>query len=332
MFSIDKISVIGAGSWGTAMANLLSSSGKTVSLYHYNSDFIDKLKSDGHHPYLKSTQIHSKINLTSNIDEITNSDYFFIAVPTKSLRSLFDDIVLSDSSHIISLSKGIEKDTHLFPSEIIMDCTGRSDNNISVLSGPTHAEEVSMGIPSAVVVAGTNITLNKKVQELLSSPKFRVYSNTDIKGVEISGAIKNVISIASGMCIGLGFGDNTTAALITRGLNEIIRLGDLFGAEVSTFYGLAGIGDLSVTSFSKHSRNRQFGIKIAEGNSSIDSIKEMGMIVEGYYTVNALNDIIIQNKLEMPISQSVYSILYEDLSPKQAIMNLMSRDLTHENN
>ena len=253
-------------------------------------------------------------------------------MPTKSLRSLFDKFCPIDSSSIISLSKGIEKDTHLFPSEIIMSCTARNDDNICALSGPTHAEEVSMGIPSAVVVSGSNITLNKKVQELLSSPTFRVYSNTDMKGVEISGAIKNVISIASGMCIGLGFGDNTTAALITRGLNEIIRLGDFFEAEISTFYGLAGIGDLSVTAFSKHSRNRQFGIKIAQGATSADSIREMGMIVEGYYTVNALNDIIIQNNLKMPISQSVYNILYKDLSPKQAIMDLMSRDLTHENN
>ena len=332
MSDINKISVIGAGSWGTAIANLLSSLGRSVSLYHYNPDFINELKKTHRHPYLKGIDIDSKINLTSNLNEIIESEYFFIAVPTKSLRSLFDGLIISDSSSIISLSKGIEKDTHLFPSEIIMSCTGRSDNNLCVLSGPTHAEEVAIGIPSAVVVAGTNITLNKKVQNLLSSPRFRVYSNTDMKGVEISGAIKNVISIASGICIGLGFGDNTTAALITRGLNEIIRLGNLFGAETSTFYGLAGIGDLSVTAFSEHSRNRQFGIKIAEGNSSADSIKNMEMIVEGYYTVDALNDIIIQNNLEMPISQSVYSILYENLSPKQAIMNLMSRDLTHENN
>ena len=134
------------------------------------------------------------------------------------------------------------------------------------------------------------------------------------------------------MCIGLGFGDNTTAALITRGLNEIIRLGDFYGSEVSTFYGLAGIGDLAVTAFSTHSRNREFGIKIAEGSSAASLIKDMGMIVEGYYTSYALNDIINTNNLEMPISKSVYSILYEDLSPKQAIMNLMSRDLTHENN
>ena len=213
-----------------------------------------------------------------------------------------------------------------------MSSTGYSDHNICALSGPSHAEEVSRGIPTALVVAGTNITLNRKIQELLSCSTFRVYSNTDIKGVEISGAIKNVISIASGICIGIGFGDNTTAALITRGLNEIIRLGDLFDVEISTFYGLAGIGDLSVTAFSKHSRNRQFGIEIGKGKSSADCIADMGMIVEGYYTVESLNDIIIENNLEMPISKSVYSILYEDLSPKQAIMNLMSRSLTHENN
>tara|TARA_Y100001970_G_scaffold278546_1_gene384395 strand:- start:3858 stop:4703 length:846 start_codon:yes stop_codon:yes gene_type:complete len=281
---------------------------------------------------LNNVTINSKINLTSNINDIADSDYVFIAVPTKSLRLLFEKFPFSNSVNIISLSKGIEKETRLFPSEIIMNCTDYSDNNICALSGPTHAEEVSVNIPSAVVVAGNNITLNKRIQELLSSPTFRVYLNTDIKGVEISGAIKNIISIASGMCIGLGFGDNTIAALITRGLNEIIRLGDLLGAEISTFYGLAGIGDLSVTAFSKHSRNRQFGVKIAKGKTPIDSMKEMGMIVEGYYTSEALNDIIMENNLEMPISQSVYSILYEDLSPKQAIMNLMSRDLTHENN
>mgnify|MGYP001179977331 CR=1 FL=1 len=330
MFSIDKISVIGAGSWGTAIANLLSSSGKTVSLYHYNSDFIDRLKSDEHHPYLKNIQIHSKINLTSDIDEITDSNYFFIAVPTKSLRSLFDNLVLSDSSHIISLSKGIEKDTHLFPSEIIMDCTGRSDNNICVLSGPTHAEEVSMEIPSAVVVAGTNVTLNKKVQELLSSPRFRVYSNTDIKGVEISGAIKNVISIASGMCIGLGFGDNTTAALITRGLNEIIRLGDLFGAEVSTFYGLAGIGDLSVTAFSKHSRNRQLGQSIGEGLTLKEVTGKMDMVAEGVHTAKSVHQLRLKHGVEMPIHEAIYQVLFENKDPKRSVVELMNRRLSEE--
>ena len=213
-----------------------------------------------------------------------------------------------------------------------MSATGFTDSNICTLSGPSHAEEVCRGIPTTVVVAGSNITLNRKIQELLSSSAFRVYSNTDIKGVEIAGAIKNVISIASGICIGLGFGDNTIAALITRGLNEIVRLGHIYEAEVSTFYGLAGIGDLSVTAFSKHSRNRQFGIEIGKGEKSLDCIDNMKMIVEGYYTVDALNDIIIENNLEMPISKNVYSILYEDLSPKQAIMNLMSRSLTHENN
>tara|TARA_Y100000996_G_scaffold408188_1_gene386855 strand:+ start:2976 stop:3974 length:999 start_codon:yes stop_codon:yes gene_type:complete len=332
LFSINKISVIGAGSWGTAVANLLAQSENFISLYHYRTDFVNELKKNRIHPYLKDTIINPQIDLTSDINKLSDSDYFFIAVPTKSLRSLFKSTSFPASSNIVSLSKGIEKDTHLFPSDIIMDCTNYTENNICVLSGPTHAEEVSLNIPSAVVVAGTNITLNRKIQELLSTPTFRVYSNSDIKGVEISGAIKNIISIASGMCIGLGFGDNTTAALITRGLNEIIRLGDFYGAEISTFYGLAGIGDLSVTAFSTHSRNREFGIKIAEGCSALSLIKDMGMIVEGYYTSYALNDIIDANNLEMPISKSVYSILYEDLSPKQAIMNLMSRDLTHENN
>ncbi len=332
MFSIEKVSIIGAGSWGTAIANLLSSSGHSVSLYHYNQDFIKELVATRTHPHLKDIKIHSDINLTFNIDDLNQGDYIFLAVPTKSIRSLFDNFTISENFPIVSLSKGIEKNTHLYPSEIVLDATGHADSNICTLSGPSHAEEVCKGIPTTVVVAGSNITLNRKIQELLSSSTFRVYSNTDIKGVEVAGAIKNVISIASGICIGLGFGDNTIAALITRGLNEIVRLGHIYEAEVSTFYGLAGIGDLSVTAFSKHSRNRQFGIEIGRGETSLNCIGSADMIVEGYYTVEALNDIIIENNLEMPISKSVYSILYENLSPKQAIMNLMSRSLTHENN
>ena len=176
------------------------------------------------------------------------------------------------------------------------------------------------------------MTLNRNIQNLLSSTNLRAYSNSDILGVEIAGAIKNVISIASGMCIGLGFGDNTTAALITRGLNEIARLGRVIGAEESTFYGLAGIGDLSVTAFSEHSRNRKFGIEVGKGRAPKDVISESNMVVEGYYTSESLHSIAIDKNVEMPISQSVYKILYEDLSPKQAIMDLMNRDLTHENN
>ena len=176
------------------------------------------------------------------------------------------------------------------------------------------------------------MTLNRKVQSLLSSTNMRAYSNSDLLGVEMAGAIKNVISIASGMCIGLGFGDNTTAALITRGLNEISRLGKAIGAEESTFYGLAGIGDLSVTAFSKYSRNRSFGIEVGKGRNPKEVIADSSMVVEGYYTAEALHAMAINKNVEMPISQSVYKILYEELSPKQAILDLMSRDLTHENN
>ena len=176
------------------------------------------------------------------------------------------------------------------------------------------------------------MTLNRKVQEVISSNTFRAYSNSDILGVEIAGAVKNIISVASGMCAGLGFGDNTTAALVTRGLNEIVRLSRKLGGEESTFYGLAGIGDLCVTAFSKHSRNRQFGIEIGKGKTPKDVLKEMGVVVEGYYTVESLYNMMIEVDVDMPISKSVYQILYEKLSPRQAILDLMSRDLTHENN
>ena len=239
---------------------------------------------------------------------------------------------IPSGAKIVSLSKGIEIETYRLPSQLILDLTQCSESNICSLSGPSHAEEVINGIPTTVVVAGSNMTLNRNVQDLLSSTNMRAYSNSDLLGVELAGAIKNVISIASGMCIGLGFGDNTTAALITRGLNEIARLGRALGAEESTFYGLAGIGDLSVTAFSKHSRNRNFGIQVGEGSDPKGVIEGSSMVVEGYYTAEALYSIAIDKNVEMPISQSVYKILYEGLSPKQAIMDLMTRDLTHENN
>ena len=262
---------------------------------------------------------------------ILESKYVFVAVPTQSLRDLLGSVEIADSSYIISLSKGVEQGTHIFPSQIIKQCTSER-HDICTLSGPSHAEEVALGIPTTVVVASPNMTLNRKVQEVMSLTTFRVYSNSDILGVEIAGAIKNVISVASGMCAGLGFGDNTTAALVTRGLSEIVRLSKELGAEDSTFYGLAGIGDLCVTAFSKHSRNRQFGIRIGKGEKPLDALKEMGMVVEGYHTVESLYNMMVDMNVDMPISRNVYQILYEGLSPRQAILDLMSRDLTHENN
>ena len=332
LYRITKVAVIGAGSWGCSISSLLYKNGNNVTLYHYNSEFVEYLSKERIHPQLPDMAIDSEIVLTSDKNQLSNADHIFIAVPTQSIRTLLETTDVPLSAKIISLSKGIERGTHMFPSQIILEVTGHDKSNICVLSGPSHAEEVARGIPTTVVVAGSNMTLNRSVQDLLSSTNLRAYSNSDLLGVEMVGAIKNVISIASGMCIGLGFGDNTTAALITRGLNEIARLGRAMGAQESTFYGLAGIGDLSVTAFSKHSRNRSFGIEVGSGREPGDVIRESKMVVEGYYTAEALHSIAIEKNVEMPISQSVYKILYEDLSPKQAIMDLMSRDLTHENN
>ena len=332
MYRISKIFVIGAGSWGCSISSVLHKNGCDVTLYHHNQDFIDKLLSTRTHPQLLDAPIDKGIELTASIDNLKNADYIFIAIPTQSIRKLLGNIEISQDSNIVSLSKGIEVETHKLPCQLILELTGCQESSICALSGPSHAEEVIKGIPTTVVVAGSNMTLNRNVQGLLSSTNMRAYSNSDLLGVEFSGAVKNVISIASGMCIGLGFGDNTTAALITRGLNEIARLGMVLGAEESTFYGLAGIGDLSVTAFSKHSRNRNFGIQVGEGKNPKEIIDESKMVVEGYYTAEALYSISIDKNVEMPISQSVYKILYEGLSPKQAIMDLMTRDLTHENN
>jgi len=284
------------------------------------------------HPQLPGVRIDPEILITSDKNEINNADYIFIAIPTQSIRKFLETVHLPATTKIVSLSKGMEMNTYMLPSEIILELTNNDKSSICSLSGPSHAEEVANGIPTTLVVAGLNMTLNRNIQKLLSSTNMRAYSNSDILGVEIAGAVKNVISIASGMCIGLGFGDNTTAALITRGLNEISRLGRGVGAEESTFYGLAGIGDLSVTAFSKYSRNRKFGIEIGKGRKPKEVIDEIEMVVEGYYTSEALHVMAIDKNIEMPISESVYKILYENLSPKQAIMDLMNRELTHENN
>jgi glycerol-3-phosphate dehydrogenase (NAD(P)+) len=332
LYRISKVAVIGAGSWGCSISCLLHKNGNDVTLYHYNSEFVEYLSKKRTHPQLPSMPIDPEIVLTSDKSQLNDADYIFIAVPTQSIRSLLETTDIPSNAKIVSLSKGIERESHMLPSQIILETTNHEESSLCALSGPSHAEEVARGIPTTVVVAGSNMTLNRNVQDLLSSTNLRAYSNSDLLGVEMAGAIKNVISIASGMCIGLGFGDNTTAALITRGLNEISRLGRTLGAEESTFYGLAGIGDLSVTAFSKHSRNRNFGIEVGKGRKPKEVISESRMVVEGYYTAEALHSIAIDKNVEMPISQSVYKILYENLSPKQAIMDLMSRDLTHENN
>ena len=311
---------------------MLHENGSDVTIYHHNPSFIDSLLLNRTHPRLPGIVINEEIALTSDVNDLENIDYLFVAVPTQSIRNLFKTINISSNTNIVSLSKGIEMESYMLPSQIILDITGHDRANVCCLSGPSHAEEVYKGIPTTLVVAGGNMTLNRNIQALLSSTNMRAYSNSDLLGVEIAGAIKNVISIASGMCIGLQFGDNTTAALITRGLNEISRLGKAIGAQESTFYGLAGIGDLSVTAFSEHSRNRKFGIEIGKGRYPKEVINEIGMVVEGYYTSKALHEMAINENVEMPISESVYKILYENLSPKQAIIDLMNRELTHENN
>ena len=276
--------------------------------------------------------MHQDINTTSDTSSVSESKYVYIAVPTNSLSSALAKINIDKDADVILLCKGIDVDSHLLPSQILKKYSPLMVENKCVLSGPSHAEEVIKNIPTTVVVASKNMTLNRTIQELMSSSSFRVYSNSDILGVEVAGAIKNVISIASGICIGLGFGDNTTAALITRGINEIQRLGEYYGAEESTFYGLAGIGDLCVTAFSENSRNRGYGVKVGKGTAPDKALKEMDMVVEGYYTASAINEIITREKIDMPISSNVYRILFEGLSPRQAIMDLMNRDLTHENN
>ena len=231
---------------------------------------------------------------------------------------------------MVSVSKGIENNTGMRMSQVIAEILHLSLEEIVVLSGPSHAEEVSLKYPTTVVTACVDIALARKIQKLFSNEYFRVYSGGDVIGVEIGGAAKNIIAIAAGICHGLGYGDNTMAALVTRGLEEIIRLGTTLGAERATFSGLSGMGDLIVTAFSPHSRNRQVGERIGKGENISAILASMEMVAEGVETARSIHGLTQNNNIEMPICEQIYKVLFENISPRQAILELMSRELVDE--
>lgn len=326
-----SISIIGSGGWGTALAIMCANNGHQVSLWSLFPEEIDTLKRDGENKKLLSgVKIPESVFLTSSLKELPQTDVYVLAVPsfaTRSTARLLKEI-LKPSDIICNIAKGLEESSLKRLSEVIYDelpfC------KIAVMSGPSHAEEVARGIPTTNVVGSKDIEVAYYLQDVFMNKTFRIYTSEDMTGMELGGSLKNVIALAAGVCDGMGLGDNTKAALMTRGIAEMVRLGVAMGAKAETFTGLTGFGDLIVTCTSMHSRNRRCGILIGQGKTAKEAIEEVGMTVEGYKTSAAAYHLSQKANVDMPIISEIYKVLYEDKTAKEAILDLMTRSKKHE--
>ena len=323
-----KITLCGGGSWGTAIARLLSNKGHELNFYIRNKEVIEDLRKNKENTkYLPGAKFEKGINLTNNLDSVLEDiEVFIIAVPTSSIREVLTSIKgkISKDVIIVNLSKGIEVESLDRISEISSEIL--KDNPFVALSGPSHAEEVGKDIPTTLVASSENLKVAQTIQHEFSTPIFRIYTNPDLVGVELGGALKNIIALAAGMNDGLAYGDNSKAALMTRGIYEMSKLGISLGANPHTFNGLSGIGDLIVTCTSMHSRNRRAGILIGEGKSMEEACNEVGQVVEGVKTVKSAYKLAKLKNIEMPITNALYKVLYEGYDPNKAVYELMTRE------
>lgn len=332
---MTKITVFGMGSFGTALANVLAENGHTVLMWGKNEDSVKEL--NDHHQnkrYLKDVVLDSRIKATSDIKEAANfTDIYLMALPTKAMREVTSEIdsLIDSKKTFIHVAKGIENDTFKRVSEMIEDSISEDHNGgIGVLSGPSHAEEVVIKQPTTVAASSKDEKVSKLIQDLFMNDYLRVYTNNDLVGVELGGALKNIIAVAGGIVAGMGYGDNAKAALMTRGLAEISRLGEKLGADPMTFLGLGGIGDLIVTCTSTHSRNYTLGFKLGQGQTMDEALNEMNMVVEGIYTTNSVYHLAKQQNVDMPITNALYKVLFEDNPVKDSVKDLMGRDKKSE--
>ena len=330
-----EIGVIGAGSWGTALANLLAEKGYAVTLWVFEPDLCEILKRERENPvYLPKFILSENIKPTTSFAEVClDKDIVVSVTPSHVVRSVISQTLpyLPDKSIIVSASKGIESDSLMTMSHVLKEVLpGKLHKTLVYLSGPSFAKEIIQKTPTAVAVASENMEAAGIVQEVFATSYFRVYTNSDVIGVELGGAVKNVIAIAAGVSDGLGFGYNTRAALITRGLAEISRLGVKMGANPLTFSGLAGLGDLVLTCTSDLSRNRSVGFRLGRGIKLKEILNEMKMVAEGVKTTKAVYRISKKLDVEMPITEQIYRLLYEDKPAKDVVTELMTRDLKCE--
>ena len=327
-----RIAVIGDGGWGTANALLLAGYGHEVTIWGAFPDYIEEMKRTRRNAkFLPGVELPASLTLTADRAEaVKGADVVVLAPPSKFFASVVEGFkgLITDKMLVVSLTKGLCERTNRRMTELAEEILGLKD--VAALAGPTHAEEVSRGIPTAIVAASRDVARAKAVQEIWSGPRFRVYTSDDPVGVEIGGAVKNVIAIAVGCSDGLGFGDNTRAALITRGLAELKRFVLAYGGKPETLSGLAGIGDLIVTCTSRHSRNHSVGERLGRGEKIADILASMQMVAEGVWNSKVVHDLAAKMGVEMPISDLVYAVCYENFDAQNAVETIMGRALKSE--
>jgi len=331
---MEKIAVVGAGSWGTTLANLLAGKGYAVHLWVREPELLEAMRSTRINAwFLPDIQLHEGLQLSSELGRVVGGAAFTVmAVPCQFLRQVLAEARndLPDSPAVVCASKGIEVSRLKTMSEVVWEELQGKKPRYFVLSGPSFAREVSQGLPTAVALGGTDRTTGQSIQEAFSQQHFRVYFNSDYKGVELGGAVKNVMALAAGVSDGLGFGSDARAALITRGLAEMSRLGEAMGAQAKTFMGLSGLGDLVLTCTGDLSRNRQVGLKLGQGQSLSRILEGMTMVAEGVKTTEAVYQLSRRLAVEMPITEQVYAMLYQGQNPADSVRELMLRELKEE--
>jgi len=328
----SKIGIIGGGSWGTALSQVASTNIKEVLIYVRDQEVVESINNNSiNDKYFPEVKLNQNIHATNEIIDVINfANDIIISVPTSATRTIMEKTSskLTQDHTIISTAKGLEIETFKTNSEIMREFF---EGDIAVLSGPTHAEEVIKEIPTAIVAASDDMSVAQRIQKKLMTARFRIYTIDDLKGVELAGAVKNIIAVASGVTDGIGYGDNTKAALITRGLAEIVKFGLYLNTNRETYNGLAGLGDLVVTCNSDHSRNRRFGIQIGKGKSFKEAETIVNQVVEGAKTAKAVYKFLEKNDdIEMPITEQVYKVLYENKDPHEALDDLMLREPRNE--
>jgi len=335
---VRQVAVIGAGSWGTALAKLLSDKGVHVTLWAHRQDHVEEIAANQENlTYLPGFKLDRNLIVTGDLAEaVSGRHVVLMVVPSHGFREVFKRLLphLADDTYVISAVKGIENDTLMTMDQVIRDELSKLSVpprlHLAVLAGPSFAKEVAAGVPTAVAVAAENIERARFCQQLFNTNLFRVYTSTDLIGIELAGALKNPIAIGAGICDGLGYGTNTRAALITRGLAEITRLGVKMGAEPLTFAGLAGMGDLVLTCTGDLSRNRQVGLKLGQGRKIAEIVAEMEMIAEGVKTTKSAWNLARREGVDMPILEQVYRVIYEDMDCAEAVKILLARSLKEE--
>lgn len=322
-----KISVLGSGGWGTAIAMLLHENGHQVTIWSAFEQEAKTLDEERVNKLLEGVTIPDDIHITSDITLAAAAELIVLATPSYAIRQTAEKLkgIAAENTGIIIVSKGIERESMMIFSKVVEEVLG-DGITIAALSGPTHAEEVARRVPTACVVASIDSAFAHQVQDAFMSERFRVYTSSDIVGVELGGALKNIIALCAGVCDSMELGDNTIAMLMTRGLSEMASLGVALGGKRETFAGLAGVGDLIVTCTSRHSRNRRAGQFLGQGYTVQEAMEKVGAVVEGYYAAAAARRLSIETGVEMPISEQTYRVLYEGKDAKQVVRELMTRD------